>query len=511
MVQRGKQNSKRAKGAAGGGPCNCCALSRRGFVGLVAASAAVAAAKSAFSQEAADEIIDLASLRPRPEVRILGAVVRQEPPYWLGWPGTSYPLEAERERYTRIFAESAERAGVKLEMEPQPLESKEAVAEFIKKIEDQKPQAVFTMTQHLDSWPALGDIAKAGVPMIVFSPVGTSFTQHVKKLAFEPGVHVISSLETGPVEQALRMVRAKRQFEESRLLVVKDEERKEEKMDRLGVLVKRVPRTAMEEMFAQVPETDEAKEIAQKRFAGAQKVVEPTKEDGINAARSFIAAKRLLKAEGCNALTTDCLGMVSQKKVPTPPCMGASIFQDTGVTYGCEGDVNGALSLMLTSFLFDQPGFMNDPVPETVKNVLIAAHCVSGTRIYGIKKEEHAPYILRSHSESGIGVSPQVLWPEWKKVTLVLMQGQDSMIIDTGTVVGNVQTPPAGGCRTSVEIAMDHVEDCRDVRGFHQVVFFGDHRRELEAFCQMYGIKPIHSPRTHEEAVARAQPPKACR
>jgi hypothetical protein len=82
-------------------------------------------------------------------------------------------------------------------------------------------------------------------------------------------------------------------------------------------------------------------------------------------------------------------------------------------------------------------------------------------------------------------------------VTLVQFFQPDSLYLDTGTVAGNVNTPPAGGCRTSVEIRMDDVEDCRDVLGFHQVVFLGNHRREVEAFCQLHGIKAVHSPRMH--------------
>ncbi|HUU17592.1 MAG TPA: hypothetical protein VMW72_10620 [Sedimentisphaerales bacterium] len=176
--------------------------------------------------------------------------------------------------------------------------------------------------------------------------------------------------------------------------------------------------------------------------------------------------------------------------------------QDHGVTYGCEAAVGPAVSLMLTSYLFDKPGFMNDPVPETAKNVLIAAHCVSGTRIYGLNHpKEYAPYILRSHSESNLGVSTQVLWPVGQSVTLVQFFRPDALYLDTGTVVGNVNTPPAGGCRTSVEIQMDDIEDCRDVKGFHQVVILGNHRRDVEAFCQLYGINVVHSPRTHEEMI----------
>ena len=492
--------------------CSCCSMSRRSFLGTaVACTAALttgcSSLQSLHTTPKANEEIDLASFRPQPKVRVMSVVARQKTPYWLGWPGTSYPVESERARYTQAIADSGKRVGVEIAQEAQPLEDKAAVAAFVEKVRAEKPDAVVVTLQHLTSgWPAAAEIAKTGVPTIVFAPVGTAFTGQVDSLAFQPGVHVISSLETPAIEQALRMVRAKRQLEATKLLVVQGNERKEGKFGLVSLQY--VPRATFEEMFTRTPAGEEAHWVAQQRFHEAQKIVEPTKEDGLNAARSYIAAKQLVKNEGCNALTTDCLGMVTQKKVPTPPCMGASIFQDHGVTYGCEADVGGAASLMLTSYLLDRPGYMNDPVPETVKNVLIAAHCVSGTRIYGFDRpKEHTPYILRSHSESGLGVSPQVLWPVGQPVTLVRFFKPDELCVDTGTVAGNVNTPPAGGCRTSVEIRMDQIEDSRDVLGFHQVVSLGNHRREVEAFCQMYGIKVVHSPRTHGETAQPAPKP----
>jgi L-fucose isomerase-like protein len=318
---------------------------------------------------------------------------------------------------------------------------------------------------------------------------------------------VISSLETAAVEQAMRMVRAKKQFAESRLLVVAGKERKETTLDLLGTKIRRVPRSSMNELFAKMPETEEAHAISRKMRKQARKIVEPTEKDTLNAARSFVTAKRLLLDEESNALTTDCLGMVQTKVVPTPPCMAATLFQDAGVTYGCEADVFGAISLMFASYLFDKPGFMNDPVPETVKNRLIAAHCVSPTLLNGFGAPA-VPYILRSHSESNIGVSLQVLWREGQPVTLVRFKNPTELILDTGTVVANVNTPPAGGCRTSFEIAMDRVEDVRDVQGFHKVVFYGNHRRDVQAFCQMYGIKVVHSPE-HAPAVDGGTPKPA--
>jgi hypothetical protein len=133
-------------------------------------------------------------------------------------------------------------------------------------------------------------------------------------------------------------------------------------------------------------------------------------------------------------------------------------------------------------------------VPETAKNLLVAAHCTCGSRIAGFDAPA-APYILRDHSESSLGVSPQILWPEGEAVTLIRFQDTNGLIVDTGKVVSNVRTPPAGGCRTSVEIRMDDVEDARDVLGFHQVVTLGDHRRVVEGFCQLVGIETIRSPR----------------
>ena len=160
---------------------------------------------------------------------------------------------------------------------------------------------------------------------------------------------------------------------------------------------------------------------------------------------------------------------------------------------------------MMTSYLLDRPGYMNDPVAETAKNLLIASHCVSGSRINGFDKKP-APYILRNHSESGLGVSVEVLWPVGATVSLIRFQNTNELILDTGTVVSNVNTPPAGGCRTSVEIKMNHVEDSRDVLGFHQVVTLGDHQHVVESFCQLYGINVIHSPEhtTHAKMGVKA-------
>lgn len=483
--------------------CNHCCLSRRQCMKVLSASAIGAgmfgpvlkAAAREKSGPAKTDFIDPTGLRPNPEVRIAASFLEQPRPYWLGWPGTTYDLEKHQKNYSSLLSQSARAVGVSMGMESKPIQDQAGLTAWIAKIKAQKPHGVLVMLQHMQCWSWVTQVAKqTGVPMIVFAPVGTCFTGHVAGACRLPGVHVISSLEWPAVEAGLRMIKAKRMFEETRVLWIRGKDRNETVMERLGIKVRAIPRETFNLEFDKQPATPEVKDLAADFRKKAQKIVEPTENDSVNSLRAYATAKRLMTVEKANALSMDCLGMVAQKLVPTPPCGAWTMLQDQGITAGCEADLFGAVSLMLTSYLLNRPGYMNDPVPETYKNLLIASHCTSGTRLAGFDKPP-AAYILRNHSESALGVSTQVLWPDAQPITLVRFSNANEMIIDTGKVVSNVDTPPAGGCRTSVEIRMDDVADCRDVRGFHQVVTLGDHRRVLEGFCELYGIKHIRSPR----------------
>jgi hypothetical protein len=58
-------------------------------------------------------------------------------------------------------------------------------------------------------------------------------------------------------------------------------------------------------------------------------------------------------------------------------------------------------------------------------------------------------------------------------------------------VLANIDTPPSGGCRTSVELAVDDVPDSRNVKGFHQVFLYGDWANLLRAYCQLAGVNAV--------------------
>jgi L-fucose isomerase-like protein len=210
----------------------------------------------------------------------------------------------------------------------------------------------------------------------------------------------------------------------------------------------------------------------------------------LNAAKNYFVAKRIMAAENCQGISLNCLRLVETRRIPCPPCMAWQKLNDEGSVGCCECDWNAAISLRLCALLLGRPGFMQDPAPNTINGTLMGAHCSSPAKLRGFE-DCAEPTILRSHSESEIGVSPQVLWPLGEPVTVMKFTGPDKLIVGTGQVAANIDTPPCGGCRTSVELKMDNVEDPRDCKGFHQLFILGKHNRLLRAYCQLAGIEAV--------------------
>lgn len=146
--------------------------------------------------EPSADFVDPATLRPRPKVRIESAILEKPRPYWLGWPGTTYDLDKHQAEYGAWLKKSCQRLAIDLREEAKPVEQDEAVAAFIAGVKDRHPDGVLLILQHIHCWPWISRIREeTGVPLVVFAPVGTAFTGHVGRISFEPGVHVVSSLE----------------------------------------------------------------------------------------------------------------------------------------------------------------------------------------------------------------------------------------------------------------------------------------------------------------------------
>ena len=279
----------------------------------------------------------------------------------------------------------------------------------------------------------------------------------------------------------------------TRIAVIENNRVREQILNPLGTSLVQLPLERFAEAYDATKGSKEAEAIARKYMENAQEIVEPTKETIIDAARNYLANRRIMHESNCHAVTMDCLGMVEKKRTP-PPCMAYMQLLNERTCGCCERDINAALSLMLSSYLFGKPGFMHNPTPNTVLNNYGGAHCVAPTLLDGFDGNE-SKYLLRTHHESDWGVAPQVLLRENQPATVMKFLSPDTLIAATGTILHNIDTRPGngvGGCRTSFQMAMDNVPNVRDIRGHHNLLVYGKHTNELRAWGQLSGVNVEH-------------------
>jgi hypothetical protein len=470
-------------------------MSRRGF--LATAGAMAAATQTGLF----DFTSSLFAAEPKSTQKSRVRVVFIRPnldKYWMGWPGASYDIKARQKEYTKILTDAARKLNVSLQITHEPLHTDNLVSTFLKEVKENPPDGLIVVSMCLhhsgfSSWSKTNNIAKnrGDIPTIVFSPMGTSFTGDLQATRNIPGVFLAATQDLNWLAFGLKMFNTIHEMKNTRLCIIAGDKTYDKKLDVIGTTLHYIPRNRFPEELKKAETTDEMRELANFYTKESEKIVEPNKQDILNSAKNYFVAKQIMAAEKCQGISMDCLGLIGSRQIPCPPCMAWLKLNDEGSVGCCEADVDAAISLRLTSLLFDRPGFMQDPAPNTVNNTLMGAHCSCPTKLDGFDSSPE-PLILRNHSESELGVSPQVLWRKGQKVTVMEFAGPSQIILGTGSVLRNIDTPPAGGCRTSVELEMDDMADTLDTKGFHQLFIYGDLELPFKAYCQLAGIKVVH-------------------
>jgi len=414
--------------------------------------------------------------------------LRQEGYY--SWPGAGFDAEGHQLLYSNEIAKIAQKLAMPISMNEKPLREMASVTSFINEVKEQSPDGLLLIPFKKSDWESVTRIVKeAGIPSVILVTMGILLNPQINELHKAPGVYLICSLDNfDALECGMRMIRAAKWMKESRIVSIAGDVSKETVVEKLGTQVRALPRERFGEEFDRTETTPIVKETARAYLKNAQKVVEPSEADIVDAAKTYVACKRILDAEQGDAIMMDCLGAIRVRRFP-PPCMGFMSLRDEGIPAGCQNDLDATLTMMLVQYLFDRPGFQQNASNETEKNHYYGAHCTCPTKLDGPNGSPE-PYILRNHAESGIGVAPQVLWRVGQEVTIAHYLSGESpqMIVYSGKVVGRYDTPPAGGCRTNVEVEVNEVADACDVKGMHQTIFYGNYARQLRAFCQLFGI-----------------------
>ena len=226
-----------------------------------------------------------------------------------------------------------------------------------------------------------------------------------------------------------------------------------------------------------VPQT-EAEKVAQSMVNRAKAVKEPSDADMMEAAKAYLAIRKICQEEHLDAMTIRCFDIV--KACGTTSCLALALLNDEGIVAGCEGDMQTLLSMFLAKRLCGEVAFMANPSQLTDKSSMLA-HCT-------IPLTMCDETVVRTHFESGIGVAIQGLLP-LTDYTLFKWGGPqlDRYCV---TEAKAIETPYSNHfCRTQITLNVNLKPYLlQHSIGNHHVIIRGRHADEIRRFMQSQGI-----------------------
>ena len=171
-------------------------------------------------------------------------------------------------------------------------------------------------------------------------------------------------------------------------------------LDRYGVETIDIDLQRLIDGIKSIPQTDAVK-VAQTIVKRSLDTIEPSCADMVEAAKAYLAIKKICQEERLDAMTIRCFDIV--KACETTSCLALALLNDEGIVAGCEGDMQTLMSMLLAKRLCNEEAFMANPSNLT-ENSAMLAHCT-------IPLNMCDDITIRSHFESGIGVAIQGVLP----------------------------------------------------------------------------------------------------
>ena len=205
---------------------------------------------------------------------------------------------------------------------------------------------------------------------------------------------------------------------------------------------------------------------------------EPAVETVVAAAVHPALAATIARA-GVDAVTVRCFDFLGQLR--TSGCVALAELNDTGVVAGCEGDVAGAVAMLLAREVLGSASWIANPaVVEDDAGRMMLAHCTVAPSLVDDLE-------LHTHFESGLGIGLRGRFRPGP-VTLLRLGGRrleqrwivDATILDTGA--------SSDLCRTQVTLAVEPArltELLEHPLGNHVVMVPGHHTARLERWWRL--------------------------
>ena len=296
---------------------------------------------------------------------------------YYSWPGSTFDAEGRQKQYTARIREMEKTLGIRIAMEESPLDAASEVDGFIARAKNEKPNGLllipFKKSPHWEHVVRIVEETK--IPTVILATLGVLQGSHVRQVIDRPGVYMINSPDNlDAVESGLRMIRTGVRLRNAKIINIDGQEVAETRVPFVGTTVRTIPHRRFYDLFAQAQADRQVKELARQFTEQAVKIVQPTNEDILQAAKTYFVLKKILAEEEGDALMMNCLPGLREPRKHVPPCMGFMALMNEGVPMGCESDLDGTLTMLLLRELCGKPGFLHNSALDTEKNHYWGAH-----------------------------------------------------------------------------------------------------------------------------------------
>lgn len=411
------------------------------------------------------------------------------------WPTPLLDLNAERQRYEKEFAKVKEEFADIDFIVNELVTSPEQVAQFADRLKEVDGILLIHLSMGIGN--TLREILKFQRPTMLFAaPYSGHEWSWFGQFRNQPEGELfdcILSSDPSQLAVAVRPFRAIHHLREAKILDVTARPQTayaQAVKEKFGTEYKAIGRERVLKIYESIPDSEAVAE-ARKWISGAEKVVEPSRDEIIRSCKLALALHRLLDEEEATVIMVDCYGTM-WRQLPAYPCMSHCRMNNLGFGGICESDFQSALTHIIFQGLVGRPGFISDPTIDASKNCVILAHCMGTTKMDGPKGKE-SRYRLRSIMERQEGATVQAFTRIGQKVTQAILLGTETIRYFTGTIVDIPDVDR--GCRTKITVKVDgDIEKLWQnwFGGLHRVTCYGDLTQDLKRFCRFMKLGLIN-------------------
>jgi hypothetical protein len=220
----------------------------------------------------------------------------------------------------------------------------------------------------------------------------------------------------------------------------------------------------------------------------------PTPDAIQKAGGVYLAMLKLLKNYDTDSVTINCLGGFAAGKLPSYPCLGFMQLLNDGGQGVCEAMPDDTISMLMARILTGRPGFVSDPALDTSRNLVVYAHCVGTTRVFGSNDKSNGYRIRTLHNRDPRGACAESFMPPGYMTTSFRTNvGRKKMVIHQAKAIGTLDSEK--GCRTKLiaEVRGDigKLFNQWNQFGWHRVTVYGDVREPLAEFGKALGLEIV--------------------